>query len=614
MNPRYRGTLLIDLRQSLDEIWSRIRNGRRKEIKQAERLGIEIKLNPGLERKTEWLDLFESNMSELGLNTDKTAIKNYLGFIDGKVSGPFFIAILEGNLLSGEIYRINASKAGEGLGMSTICSATRKNEVRAGLAHALLIWKTIEYTKAQGYDEYDFGGWNCYRPDQRGVNSWKESFGGSIWWGITHEKTPPEQQIEQDEAMIDPNIGINVWFDDGHISINDFGPPIFREIGVTPTVAIVTDYVGKRLEDVTKYINYELMTVEMLRNLIREGWEIASHTKTHRRLSKLSWDDAVEEIVGSKKWIEENLGITPKKFAAPFNDMTEDQKKLAESVYEYVRPRIPPRPPQKDGIHAILHAIIRKEEDEFLFTTAIPMDLGFKNYIKFRLSKHKVNILKTFNPLKLDALIDPVKVNYITYNSPNTVAVYTVKNLQKAEDAAFQDFLTPPGRILDLGCGTGRTTWHLNRLGFDVVGYDIAPNMIKTAQQLHPNIDFRVGDASDLNDFKSSSFDHILFSFNGIGCIYPADKRLRCLNEITRVLRSDGLYIYSLHSKEWMLNHPSNIPIDHGYFRHDGPYGTTVVYASTIEEQEKELTEHGFKLLEIYDKDKPWIYYVAQLI
>jgi SAM-dependent methyltransferase len=36
----------------------------------------------------------------------------------------------------------------------------------------------------------------------------------------------------------------------------------------------------------------------------------------------------------------------------------------------------------------------------------------------------------------------------------------------------------PPARILDLGCGTGWTSWFLAKAGFDVVGQDIAPDMI----------------------------------------------------------------------------------------------------------------------------------------
>jgi SAM-dependent methyltransferase len=39
----------------------------------------------------------------------------------------------------------------------------------------------------------------------------------------------------------------------------------------------------------------------------------------------------------------------------------------------------------------------------------------------------------------------------------------------------------PPARILDLGCGTGWTSWFLAKSGFDVLGQDIAPDMIDLA-------------------------------------------------------------------------------------------------------------------------------------
>jgi SAM-dependent methyltransferase len=39
----------------------------------------------------------------------------------------------------------------------------------------------------------------------------------------------------------------------------------------------------------------------------------------------------------------------------------------------------------------------------------------------------------------------------------------------------------PPARILDLGCGTGWTSWFLAKSGYDVVGQDIAQDMIDLA-------------------------------------------------------------------------------------------------------------------------------------
>ncbi|WP_025353564.1 class I SAM-dependent DNA methyltransferase [Nocardia nova] len=48
----------------------------------------------------------------------------------------------------------------------------------------------------------------------------------------------------------------------------------------------------------------------------------------------------------------------------------------------------------------------------------------------------------------------------------------------------------PPGVVADLGCGPGRITGHLDRLGLSVFGLDASAEMIRIAREVHPHLRF----------------------------------------------------------------------------------------------------------------------------
>src|SRR5437016_11627742 len=65
-----------------------------------------------------------------------------------------------------------------------------------------------------------------------------------------------------------------------------------------------------------------------------------------------------------------------------------------------------------------------------------------------------------------------------------------------AEDLRYLRFLIPEGlRVLEVGCGTGDVLAALKPSSG--VGVDLSPAMIARARQLHPQIEFLVGDIED---------------------------------------------------------------------------------------------------------------------
>src|SRR5450631_1075567 len=109
-------------------------------------------------------------------------------------------------------------------------------------------------------------------------------------------------------------------------------------------------------------------------------------------------------------------------------------------------------------------------------------------------------------------------------------------------------------RVLDLGCGDGTTALPEARLGAEVLGVDIARNLVEAGnrrakQEGLTNCTFQEGDASNLHQLKVGSFDLVVSIFGAMFAPRPFD----VAKEMVRVTQEGGRIVMG----NWIPNDPT---------------------------------------------------------
>jgi ubiquinone/menaquinone biosynthesis C-methylase UbiE len=116
-----------------------------------------------------------------------------------------------------------------------------------------------------------------------------------------------------------------------------------------------------------------------------------------------------------------------------------------------------------------------------------------------------------------------------------------------------QEYFSRPGRLLDMGCGTGRLLIPFARKGFSVLGVDLSEAMLTVAARKGAEAGVKIGllkaNLVELDALADQSFDHAACLFSTLGMVSGRDQRMKVLRHAFRLLRPGGRLVLHVHNR-----------------------------------------------------------------
>jgi peptidoglycan/xylan/chitin deacetylase (PgdA/CDA1 family) len=155
-------------------------------------------------------------------------------------------------------------------------------------------------------------------------------FGLQMQWLVDNGYTSISQRQLYDALMEGaelPERPVLITFDDGYRGIARIAAPIMGRVGLTGTAYVITDRIAEDRDTAPQWLTWS-----MLRRLERRGWDIGSHTVSHREIPSLDRESALEQLRGSRFRLEKELGHPVQWFCYPAGRVSPEAVELVREA------------------------------------------------------------------------------------------------------------------------------------------------------------------------------------------------------------------------------------------------------------------------------------------
>ncbi len=119
-----------------------------------------------------------------------------------------------------------------------------------------------------------------------------------------------------------------------------------------------------------------------------------------------------------------------------------------------------------------------------------------------------------------------------------------------AADVAFCEHAFPtPGKLIDLGCGTGRLCVHFAAKGYECIGVDLSEDMLAKARENEPRVKWVKGNLVELSELPAASFNYAACLFSTLGMVRGNDNRAKVVANAFRLLKPGGRFVLHVHNR-----------------------------------------------------------------